>query len=404
MPLLLIIPHHYFFFFFSLSLEFYIFLLSFFFVGLYVFLFLLFLILLLLTFLLLCFLLWLTYVLFYFSFCPFFLYLVWLFYAVVFFSPCSSSFSSFVFLLPRPPCALEKEKEELSHFVCLSGVFAKMAFRGSLRKCPLQKSLFFLFGGLFFCPQNMFLFDVLGICFEGVRDSLLLLLIWCYFCLGVLKRAFIRSNLSLVPPFFGVVVFFVSALFIFGVSACVVFFCGIWCISFPFLSSYWDCLFFIALMALVLLHALAARLSVWIFWAAFWRDLSRGVVWEWPTGRGQYIFRFFYNCVVWVKTGAVLGEEGFCKRFLLQNRASKKSKQTSVFNFLQETLQELGFQNRCFFFKKKCSTLIDEMHFFGYLVVTRKYMGARFGGGPEKNLRKVIKHCEIGVSRISGFS
>ena len=54
-----------------------------------------------------------------------------IFFALCFFYPCSSSFSSFVFSSPQAPaCAWEGQPwiEQLSHFVCLSGIFAKMSF------------------------------------------------------------------------------------------------------------------------------------------------------------------------------------------------------------------------------------------------------------------------------------
>ena len=99
---------------------------------------------------------------------------------LVFFSPCSSSFPFLCFLLPRPPPALEKDnhgtKKQLSHFVCVSGIFAKRPFAHyHCLFCSLVD---------FFCPQNMFVLDILGICFEGVRNSLLLL-ICCYIVLLV---------------------------------------------------------------------------------------------------------------------------------------------------------------------------------------------------------------------------
>ena len=52
------------------------------------------------------------------------------------------------------------------------------------------------------------------------------------------------------------------------------------------------------------------------FGAAFLREPSRGIVWVWPTERGQSIFLgFSHNRDAWVKTGAVPQGEGFCKLF-----------------------------------------------------------------------------------------
>ena len=88
-----------------------------------------------------------------------------------------------------------------------------LAFRGSLRKCPFTKPFFLLLD--FFHPQNIFSFHVLGKSFEGVRDSLLLLICCFFVCFDVWNSTFFRSNLSLVPAFFGFIVFFVRALLLF---------------------------------------------------------------------------------------------------------------------------------------------------------------------------------------------
>ena len=82
----------------------------------------------------------------------------------------------FSFLLPRPPRALEKDNHGKNNYLIL------FAFRGSLRKCPCANLLCITFWWISFsfCSQNMYLLDIFGICFEGVRDSLLLLLICCY--------------------------------------------------------------------------------------------------------------------------------------------------------------------------------------------------------------------------------
>ena len=68
-------------------------------------------------------------------------------------------FLIFWFFFPRPPRALEKGqpwKKQLAHFVCLSGIFAKMSF--------VQNYCFMFYFVDLSCPQNMFLFDMLGIC------------------------------------------------------------------------------------------------------------------------------------------------------------------------------------------------------------------------------------------------
>ena len=71
------------------------------------------------------------------------------------------------FFLPRPPRALEKENHGNNTHLIL------FAFRGSLRKRPLRKIIVFFLWWISFV-HNMFLLDILGICFEGTKDSLLL--------------------------------------------------------------------------------------------------------------------------------------------------------------------------------------------------------------------------------------
>ena len=69
---------------------------------------------------------------------------------------------------------LKRNTNEKNNYLIL------FAFRGSLRKCPLRKVIVYLFfWWISFCSQNMYLLDIVGICSEGVRDSLLLL-ICCY--------------------------------------------------------------------------------------------------------------------------------------------------------------------------------------------------------------------------------
>ena len=61
-------------------------------------------------------------------------------------------------------------------FVCLSGIFAKMSFA--------QNNCLFFLCWISFVHRTCVLLDILGICFEGARDSLLLL-ICCYIVLLV---------------------------------------------------------------------------------------------------------------------------------------------------------------------------------------------------------------------------
>ena len=66
---------------------------------------------------------------------------------------------------------------------------------------------------------------------------------------------------------------------------------------------------------------------------AFLWGPSRGVVWGWPRGRGQYLFRFFsFSRGVWVKTGAALEDGGSYDALVASTSASSVSKKTTVFN------------------------------------------------------------------------
>ena len=136
-----------------------------------------------------------------------------------------------------------------------------ISFLFALRKRPFPESLFLFSLVDFFHPLNMFLFHVLGLSFEGVRDSLLLLICFllclvfgtqpsfgptCLLCLHCL------DSLSSLFEFF----------FVF-----LLVWCFLWVLA-CFLSilvvilglSFLDCS---VLMLLLLLRVLAARLCVW---------------------------------------------------------------------------------------------------------------------------------------------
>ena len=142
--------------------------------------------------------------------------------------------------------------------------------------------------------QNMSFTTFVSCSWKGFFVASYLLLFCCF---GVLKRAFFRSNLSLVPAFFGVAVFFVRALLIFGVSACVVFF--LWVLicflSILFVILDLSLLGCSVLMVLVLLHVLAARLSVGGFLGCLLtRTLLGGGRLKMADREGSIYFRFFF--------------------------------------------------------------------------------------------------------------
>ena len=112
----------------------------------------------------------------YVSFCPLFSFCISFdfFLLCVFFSLFLLLLIFCLFFSPGPRVRLKRNTNEKNNYLIL------FAFRGSLRKCPLRKVIVYLFfWWISFCSQNMYLLDIVGICFEGVRDSLLLL-ICCY--------------------------------------------------------------------------------------------------------------------------------------------------------------------------------------------------------------------------------
>ena len=275
--------------FFFLQFSFFFFLLSFFFFGLYVFLFLFFSPSPLASFpsLVFPFLHHLCY------FC-FFSFLSCFFACISFDCSCccgschySSSFSACVSSSPQPPARIWTGKQWTKKQIIL------FAFRGSLRKCPFTESLFLFSLVDFFHPQNMFLFHVLGLSFEVVRDSLLFHI--CFFCVWCLAHNLLSVQLVSCACILWIrcLLCSSSSFFVFLLVWC---FCyGFWFVSCQFLSLSWDCLSLIALSWCCFFYFVSWLLvCVWVgFWAAFWRELSGGVVWICPTGRGQYIYRVF---------------------------------------------------------------------------------------------------------------
>ena len=134
-------------------------------------------------------------------------------------------------------------------------------------------------------------------------------------------------------------------------------FCFMFCLSssswvFVFLAAVWSCWFF-NFMSWLLVYAC----GFWCF--HFVVNLVGGVFLVGPTGRGQYIFGFSHNRSVWAKTGAALGEEGLCARFWLQNRACKRRKSLSVFNFVAGNAVKIWF-SEAFFLKKSAPPLFTK--------------------------------------------
>ena len=269
MPLLLIILHH------SLLVDF-VFWLSFLFWGLHVLCFLL-----LLIFILLCFLL-LIYLCFFFLFacilfdcsccCVYLFFLFLLSYLLFFFSPG-----------PRARTWKGKQWKHISHFVCFVA---------------------------FFCPQNIFVWCSWNM-FWGSKGFFAASFLLLFCCFGVWKRAFFRSNLSLVPGLFGLVVFSVRVLLMLCVE-----FLLVWC----FLGSalfLWNALrhLGVVLSSLLCPHAASSTSCLGCsfvrvgFWAIFLWEPSWGSFGHGHEGGANIFFAFSRSRGVWVKTGAALEGE-----------------------------------------------------------------------------------------------
>ena len=239
-------------------------------------------------------------------------------------SCCCVSFSLFLlsifcfFFSRRPPRALEKENHGKNNYLIL------FACRGSLRECPCKKVIAFFLWWISFLHRTCFAFDVLAICVEGVRDSLLLLICSDFVvlvfgkepsfgptCLLCLHSLYLLSFLSVFPFFWCFCLFrvFMGSVFCFHsiphlgfafssllCGRAVLFFLPVWPASFT--CGHWCCHFVVT--------------------------LSGGAFENGRPGGFNIFCGFSHNRSVWVKTGAGPQGEGFCKRFLLQNQASKR--------------------------------------------------------------------------------
>ena len=265
--------------------------------------------------------------LFFLSFLLLCMYLVWLFLLLWFLSLFLLFLSLCFFFSPAPPSALEQENNGINNIsFCLP-------FGYPCENVPSQNHCLFFSLVDFFHPQNMFLFHVLGLSFEGVRDSLLLLICFCFFVFGVWHTTFFRSNLSLVLAFFGFVVFFVRALFLYF-CLCGVF---IWVlVSCQFLSWSWDCLSLIALSWCCFFYFVSWLLAcVCGFSGCLFAGNPLGGSYGYGQPGGVNIFfGFSHHRGVWVKTATALGRSVFSKLLSFQKPASKRWKRTPVFNFV----------------------------------------------------------------------
>ena len=306
------------------------------------------------------------------------MYLVWLFLLLWFLSLFFLFLIFRFFSAPGPRAHLNRKPWNRTYFILL-------AFRGSLWKCPFTESLFLFSLVTFFHAQNMFLFHVLRLrlSFEGVRDYLLLLL-FCFFLFWCLEQSLLSVKL-------------VSC-------ACMLWICllclrssSFWCFCLcgvSFLGSGLFLLFFSTLvvilglsfldcsvqMLLLLLHVLAARLSVGFFGLPFYGNTPGGSYGYGQPGGVNLFFGFSDNQGVWVKTAAALREEGFFNYVLFRRPVSKRRKRTPVFNFVTGNAIKMGVPEK-FFFKKSDPRLFT---FFSYIFWPENIQLHAFGGSSRK--------------------
>ena len=140
---------------------------------------------------------------------------------------------------------------------------------GDLCENVLRAKLLFMFSFVdSFCPQNMFLLDILGICFEGVRDSLLLL-ICCYIVVLVFGEEPSFCPTCLFCQHFWDSFCFVFVFFYFG---CFCFLGDLLRSVFCFVYLPYLGLLFLRCCVVVLvfqLHVLAACFCVWVLVLSF---------------------------------------------------------------------------------------------------------------------------------------
>ena len=146
------------------------------------------------------------------SFCPLFSFCISFdFFSVFFFSFFLFFLIFCVFFSPGPRVRLKRkinEKNNFSHFVCLSGIFVKMSFA--------QSNCFFTFLVDFLLFTEHVFVRYSWNMFWGSKGLFVAAYLLLYRCFGVWWRAFFLSNLSLVPAFLGFVLFCVRVFFFFG--------------------------------------------------------------------------------------------------------------------------------------------------------------------------------------------
>ena len=189
----------------------------------------------------------------------------------------------------------------------------------------------------------MFLFHVLGLSFEGVRDSLLLHI--CFCCVWCLAHNLLSVQL-------------VSC-------ACILWIRCLLCSSSSFILCFCSCGVFVMGSGLFLVNS-CRHLGIvfpwllcpdvvsstsclgcsfvcgWVFGLPFGGNFPGGSYGYGQPGGVNIFFGFSHNRGVWVKTAAALGEECFFKVAFFEKPASKRWKRTPVFNFVAGNAIKIG--------------------------------------------------------------
>ena len=237
----------------------------------------------------------------------------------------------FLLLPPPPPARVRADlqrktkKIQISHFVCLWGIFAKMS---------LQKSWFLFSVVDLLCPQNMFVWFSWNV-FEAIRDFFVVaILFWC------LDKSFLSVQLSSCACILWIGSLFCSCSFYFCVSACLVGYMGSVCFGVFFFVilglSFLHCSLF---MVFFLLHVLAPRFCMRGHGLPFYGNRFGGSFGDGHAG-GVNIF-------------LIIGVFGWKQALpsrarvqMIQTTASSVSKRRPLSILSQETLQEQGFQRQ----------------------------------------------------------
>ena len=198
----------------------------------------------------------------------------------------------------------------------------------------------FTFWWVSFCSQNMYLLDIVGICFEGVRDSWLLLLMCCYIVVLVFgAEPSFSPTCLLCQHFWGFVLFCVRVFFLFWVLLLLSSFVEVYFFGFAYLPHLGLVLLRCCVVVLVFyLYVLAGCLCVSVSVLSFCGEPCGGACGQGQPGGVNIFFAVFDNWRVWAKTRTSPQGEDFLERFCFEIRHGR-SQNFEAFSLLaRETL------------------------------------------------------------------